>query len=157
MSKGGGRRRSRGRGGVHKFNEKERTTRIVMNLKGRGEKKNMSRDVVPLRESSLLTSRQRLASLLHGTSTLQLFICDMDRVRSCYRPGRQPGISNSSDFIRSSFGHCPLGRCIIVRNRDSCGFHGAVKTHTSQGRSVTPSSDRLPHFPCDKRTRKTMF
>ena len=117
----------------------------------------MSRDVVPLRESSLLTSRQRLASLLHGTSTLQLFICDMDRVRSCYRPGRQPGISNSSDFIRSSFGHCPLGRCIIVRNRDSCGFHGAVKTHTSQGRSVTPSSDRLPHFPCDKRTRKTMF
>jgi hypothetical protein len=151
MSKGGGRRRSRGRGGVvYKFNEKERTTRIAMNLKGEDRKKKnaQNKDLVPLRESSLLTSRQRLVFLCTGH---QLYNClyvtwtESDHV-AADSPERQ-----AWDKVTAPISFDPPSATVPPRpvhnrpSRDSCGFHGAIKTKTSNGRSdVTPLF--LPHF-----------
>jgi hypothetical protein len=163
MSKGGGRRRSRGRGGVvYKFNEKERTTRIAMNLKGEDRKKKnaQNKDLVPLRESSLLTSRQRLVFLCTGH---QLYNClyvtwtESDHV-TADSPERQAWdkVTAPISFDPPSATVPPFGRCIIDRPEILAGFMGPSKPRRQMGGVMS----RLFFFHisvCDEWTWKTNY
>ncbi len=117
---------------------------------------------MPLRESSLLTSRQRLVFLCTGH---QLYNClyvtwtESDHV-TADSPERQAWdkVTAPISFDPPS-ATVPLGRCIIDRPEILAGFMGAIKTKTSNGRSVTPSFLFFHISVCDEwRTKKkTIF